>query len=223
MPLFISTELRYSLFCRYETFCLTRSSVRPPDPRAVRSRDAALASARELLIERGLAGLTHGAVAARSGISRATLYRHWPEPPDLVRATLALHITLSQSRPTGDLRADLLTELAATRAMLHEPASEQGMRVMIERAAVDPEFAEVKEALYRSGTRVVRAILADAIARAELPAELDIDLAIDQLHGPLFFRRLVANRTFDLDYVHAVVDDFLRCHSTKLPRQQGTS
>ncbi|MFI2474286.1 TetR/AcrR family transcriptional regulator [Nocardia xishanensis] len=199
------------------------SSVRPPDPRAVRSRDAALASARELLIEQGLAGLTHGAVAARSGISRATLYRHWPEPPDLVRATLALHITLSQSRPTGDLRADLLTELAGTRAMLHEPASEQGMRVMIERAAVDPKFAEVKEALYRSGTRVVRAILADAIARAELPAELDVDLAIDQLHGPLFFRRLVANRTFDLDYVHAVVDDFLRCHSTKPPRQQGIS
>ncbi|WP_435591688.1 TetR/AcrR family transcriptional regulator [Nocardia sp. bgisy118] len=187
----------------------------------MRSRDAALASARELLIEQGLAGLTHGAVAARSGISRATLYRLWPEPPDLVRATIAWHITLAQSQPTGDLREDLLTELAGTRAMLHEPASEQGMRVMIERAAVEPKFAEVKEALYRSGTRVVRAILADAVARAELPAELDIDIAVDRLLGPLFFRRLVANRTFDLDYVHDVVDDFLRCHSTKPPHQQG--
>ncbi|MGV9821814.1 TetR family transcriptional regulator [Nocardia xishanensis] len=39
----------------------------------MRSREAALAAARELLIEQGLAGLTHGAVAARSGISRATL------------------------------------------------------------------------------------------------------------------------------------------------------
>jgi AcrR family transcriptional regulator len=174
-----------------------------------------------LLIEQGLAGLTHGAVAARSGISRATLYRLWPEPTDLVRDTLTLHIAGSQSRPTGDLRADLLTALTATREMLHEPASEQGMRVMIERAAVDPKFAEVKEALYRSGNRMVREILADAIACADLPAGLDVDLAVDQLHGPLFFRRLVANRTFDLDYVHDVVDDFLRCHSTKHPRQQG--
>ncbi|MFC8380803.1 TetR/AcrR family transcriptional regulator [Nocardia sp. NPDC057272] len=197
--------------------------MRPPDPRTVRSRDAALASARELLIEQGLAGLTHGAVAARSGISRATLYRLWPEPTDLVRATLTRHITLAQPEPTGDLRADLLTELTATHAMLHEPATEQGMRVMIERAAVDPRFAEVKEALYRSGTRAARTTLTEAVARGDLPADLDVDLALDQLHGPLFFRRLVANRTFDLDYVRDVLDDFLRTHSSKHPRQQGSS
>ncbi|MFD3461511.1 hypothetical protein ACFWVM_17505 [Nocardia fluminea] len=52
--------------------------------------------------------------------------------------------------------------------MLHEPATEQGMRVMIERAAVEPKFAEVKEELY-------------------------------------------------------LLDDFLRIHSPKHPRQQGTS
>ena len=196
--------------------------VRPPDPRTVRSRDAALVSARELLIEQGLAGLTHGAVAARSGISRATLYRLWPEPTDLVRATLTRHITLAQPQPTGDLRADLLTALTATRAMMHEPATEQGMRVMIERAAVDAKFAEVKESLYRSGTRAVRTTLTEAVTRGELPAELDIDLAVDQLHGPLFFRRLVANRTFDLDYVREVLDDFLRGRTSKPARQQGT-
>ncbi|KQY39657.1 hypothetical protein ASD42_10555 [Nocardia sp. Root136] len=189
--------------------------MRPPDPRTVRSRDAALVSARELLIEQGLAGLTHGAVAARSGISRATLYRLWPEPTDLVRATLTRHITLAQPQPTGDLRADLLTALTATRAMLHEPATEQGMRVMIERAAVDAKFAEVKESLYRSGTRTVRTTLTEAVTRGELSAELDIDLAVDQLHGPLFFRRLVANRTFDLDYVREVLDDFLRDRTSK--------
>ncbi|MGW6422758.1 TetR/AcrR family transcriptional regulator [Nocardia sp. NPDC055053] len=197
--------------------------MRPPDPRTVRSRDAALASARELLVEQGLAGLTHGAVALRSGISRATLYRLWPEPTDLVHATITWHIALAQSPPTGDLRADLLTELTGTRAMLHQPASEQAMRVLIERAAVDPKFAEVKESLYRSGTRVVRSILADAVTRGDLPADLDVDLAVDQLHGPLFFRRLVAHRTFDLDYVHAVVDDFLHCRLTKTPHQQGSS
>ncbi|MFC9896245.1 TetR/AcrR family transcriptional regulator [Nocardia sp. NPDC127579] len=194
--------------------------MRPLDPRTLRSREAALTSARELLTEQGLAGLTHGAVAARSGISRATLYRLWPEPTDLVRAAVTLHITLAQSEPAGELRADLLTELTATHAMLHEPTTEQAMRVMIERAAVEPKFAELKQALYRSGTRAVRAILTAAVDRAELPAALDIDLAVDQLHGPLFFRRLVAHRTFDLDYVRAVIDDFLRAHPT---REQGMS
>ena len=187
--------------------------MRPPDPRTVRSRDTALASARELLIEQGLTGLTHGAVAARSGISRATLYRLWPDPTDLIGDAARLHITGHRSPQTGNLRADLLTARAATRAMLHEPAAEQAMRVIIERASVDQKFADVKEALYRAGTRAVRTVLTDAVARAELSADTDIDLAVDQLHGPLFFRRLVVNRTFDLAYVRAVVDDFLtrRC------------
>ncbi|WP_336085780.1 TetR/AcrR family transcriptional regulator [Nocardia sp. SSK8] len=184
--------------------------MRPPDPRTVRSRDTALAAARELLIEQGFAGLTHGAVAARSGISRATLYRLWPEPTELVLATLTRHIARAQSTPTGELRADLRRELAGTRAMLHDPGSDQAMRVVIERAAVEPEFARIKRALYRSGTRVVRAVLTDAVACGELPAGLDIDRAVDRLFGPLFFRRLLADRTFDLDYVDDVIDDFLR-------------
>ncbi|MEU8899618.1 TetR/AcrR family transcriptional regulator [Nocardia sp. NPDC048505] len=196
--------------------------MRPPDPRTLRSRENALAAARELLIEQGLAGLTHGAVAARSGISRATLYRLWPDPPDLVRATLTLHIELARPPLTGELRADLRAALAATHAMLHEPLTERGMRVMIERSAVDPKFAQVKEALYRSGTATLRAVLETAVTRRELTG-VDLDLAVDQLHGPLFFRRLVANRTFELDYAYAVVDDFLRCHATKSASRQGDS
>ncbi|MGW5452483.1 TetR/AcrR family transcriptional regulator [Nocardia sp. NPDC003979] len=195
--------------------------MRPPDPRAERTRSSALASARELLVEQGLAGLTHGAVAARSGVSRATLYRHWPEPADLVCDAVAWHIEAVRPEPTGDLRADLLAVLSATRAMLHEPVMEQAMRVIIERAGVDPRFAEVKVSLHRSGTGAARAILAEAIARAELPAGLDIELAVDQLHGPLFFRRLVAHRTFDLDYVRRVIDQFLRSHQPESQHPQG--
>ncbi|MEU0545978.1 TetR/AcrR family transcriptional regulator [Nocardia sp. NPDC005978] len=186
--------------------------MRPPDPRTVRSRDTALVSARELLIEQGLSGLTHGAVAARSGISRATLYRLWPEAPDLVRATVVQHITLSRPPRTGELRADLRAALSATHAMLHEPAVEQGMRVIVERAGVDPGFAAVKEALYRTGTEPVREILTAAVTEGDLPPDLDVDLALDQLHGPLFFRRLIANRPFDLEYTWSVVDDFLRAN-----------
>lgn len=195
--------------------------MRPPDPRTVRSRESALTAARALLIDQGLAGITHGAVAARSGLSRATLYRLWPEPADLVRATLTLHIERARPASTGDLRADLCAALSAARAMLHEPVTEQGMRVMIERAGVDPAFAEVKEALYQAGTRSVREILTAAVDRGELPARLDVDLGVDLLLGPLFFRRLVAHRAFGDDHVHAVVDDFLRGRPPRHPTPES--
>jgi AcrR family transcriptional regulator len=182
------------------------------DPRAKRSRAAALEAARELLIERGWPGVTHVAVAEHSGIGRTTLYRHWPDTSSLIRDTLAHHIAVAHTEPTGDLRADLLAELEASRAMLHEPTTDRAIRVVIERAAVDATFAEMKDALYRAGTQVLRHIVDAGKERGELPAQLDTDLAVDQLFGPLFFRRLVANQPIPDGYVLKVVDAFLRAY-----------
>ncbi|HEY6495190.1 MAG TPA: TetR/AcrR family transcriptional regulator, partial [Trebonia sp.] len=55
---------------------------RAPDaanPRVKRTRDRMLAAARELLAEAGPAGLTYSSLAERAGVTRQTLYRHWPE------------------------------------------------------------------------------------------------------------------------------------------------
>jgi AcrR family transcriptional regulator len=185
---------------------------RAPDPRAVRSRNAALVAARDLLIEEGFSGVTHAAVATRSGVGRATLYRHWPDATNLVRDTLVHHIVVAPVEPTGNLRRDLFAALDASRAVLHEPAGDRALRIIVERASVDPKFAQVKDLLYRSATHGLRVVLTDAVARRELPASLDIGLAADQLLGPLFFRRLVAHRTFTSAYVRHIVEDFLRAH-----------
>jgi AcrR family transcriptional regulator len=182
------------------------------DPRAVRSREAALTAARELLVEQGWPGVTHVAVAERSGVGRTTLYRHWPDTPSLIRDALAHHIAVAHTDPTGDLRADLRRELEASRAMLHEPATDRAIRVVIERSAVDAEYAGMKDALFAAGTRVLREIVDAGRARGDLPAGLATDLAVDQLFGPLFFRRLVANQPVPDGYVPAVVDAFLRAH-----------
>jgi hypothetical protein len=56
-------------------------------------------------------------------------------------------------------------------------------------------------------------VIDDAKFRGELPAELETDLAIDELAGPLVYRRLLAGRTFDGGYVRRVVDDFLAAHA----------
>jgi AcrR family transcriptional regulator len=188
------------------------------DPRAVRSRAAALAAARDLLVEQGWAGVTHVAVAERSGVGRTTLYRHWPDTPALVRETLAHHIAVAHAEPAGDLREDLLRELAASRAMLHEPTTDRAIRVVIERAAVDAAFAEMKDALYRAGTQVLRDIVDAGKERGELAAQLDTDLAVDQLFGPLFFRRLVANQPIPEGYVPEIVDAFLLSHEKREKR-----
>ncbi|MFX0581221.1 TetR/AcrR family transcriptional regulator C-terminal ligand-binding domain-containing protein [Nocardia nepalensis] len=179
---------------------------RGPDPRVLRSREAALAAARELLIEQGWSGVTHVAVAARSGIGRTTLYRHWPEVTGLLYDAIAERMDQVRPTPTGDLRTDLGNELNGLRTLLHEPVGELGMRAVIDRAPFDPAFGRLKQALYAAGSAGFRTILDTARTRGDLDPEADIAVVIDQLAGPLIFRKLLAGRDIDPAYVDTIVD-----------------
>ena len=48
-------------------------------PRSEEARRKALAAATDLIVERGVANLSIEEVAARSGVAKTTIYRHWPE------------------------------------------------------------------------------------------------------------------------------------------------
>ncbi|MEU5884214.1 TetR/AcrR family transcriptional regulator [Spirillospora sp. NPDC047279] len=183
------------------------------DPRAERSRTAALAAAREILVEQGWTAVTHVTVAARSGVGRTTLYRHWPDPVTLLRDTIALDVATYRRPATGVLRDDLIQELEAFREMLSVPIADRGLRAIIERAAVDPEFARLKADVFTQGSAGVRAALAAARDNGELPADLDDDLdddlAIAQLAGPVLYHRLIADRPLPSAQITRLVDAFL--------------
>src|SRR5260370_28393510 len=59
-----------------------------PDPRAARSREAILAAAYDLLAREGPGAIPHQRVAQQAGVGRATVYRHWAAPEDLLRDVL---------------------------------------------------------------------------------------------------------------------------------------
>ncbi|WP_433337517.1 TetR-like C-terminal domain-containing protein [Spirillospora sp. CA-294931] len=176
----------------------------------MRSRAAALAAARELLVERGLPGVTHVTVAERSGVGRTTLYRHWPDAAAMLQDAITEVSIAARPEPTGELRTDLLNLLEHGRNLLHQPASERAMRAFIERSGVDPTFSRVKETMYDTGIAGMRGLLEAAKARGDLPRDLNVDSAADQLIGPLFFRRLLGNREITSDFVHDIVDAFLK-------------
>jgi AcrR family transcriptional regulator len=186
------------------------------DPRITRSRAAALTAAREILFEEGWAAVTHAAVAARSGVGRTTLYRHWPDAPSLLRDVITEQIEFAHTVPTGVLRDDLVQELDMFRAHLDNPIIERAVRVILERATVDPAYGALREELCQEGARVYVEIIRAAIERGELDSRLDPYVAVDRLVGPLTYRRLFAARTFTTDYVYGVVDDFLAAYGTKV-------
>ena len=79
------------------------------DPRLAATRARALEAALDQLQEQGVLAVTHASVGARSGISRSTLYRHWPTLDELLDSTFRHAITAQVIPPqtNGPLRTDL--------------------------------------------------------------------------------------------------------------------
>lgn len=179
------------------------------DVRVERTREAVLAAARRLLLEEGWDAVTHLRVAAASGVSRATVYRHWPSCTDLLHDVLRREAEMSHRQPVGRLREDLVAELDALRRQLGLPALAGVLAVLMERSLHNPELATVKRSVVSEVSRVLRQRLHDGIVAGELPPALDVDLAIARLLGPILYRRLASGESLSRPVVVAVVDAFL--------------
>ena len=92
------------------------------DPRAARSREAILCAARLLLEREGPESVTHQRVAREAGVGRATVYRHWPDPGQL------LHDLINEAElpyfkdPVSPVRPWLRRELQWVAGELASPA-----------------------------------------------------------------------------------------------------
>jgi AcrR family transcriptional regulator len=117
-----------------------------PRTRSESAHKKAIDAALKLVAERGVDGASMDAVAALSGVSKATIYKHWTD-----KAALLLEIMLVihglQERPdfdSGDTRASLMAVLS------YRPREYAGMRERIM-----PHFAAYSFAR-RKGPRASR-------------------------------------------------------------------
>lgn len=180
------------------------------DPRVLRTRDAVLGAARDVLREEGWEQVTVLRVAERSGYARTTLYRHWPQRLDLLRDLIREEGRLSHITPTGDLRADLTAELEAFRVALTERGLGRVVIAIGQQARDDAELAELNRSMRVEGGRVLDEIVSAAVVRGELPVSIRGDVAVAQLVGALLFRYLFEDtEALDTAFVEAVVGQFL--------------
>jgi AcrR family transcriptional regulator len=189
---------------------------RPGRPRSTEADRAILDAAVDEYGEQGLAGLTVDAVAARAGVSKATIYRRYPCKADLVIA--AVHTSADDTQPkvvTGDIRRDLRSVLEHLRAVMQHPRVGRSMRMLI----VDSHRDEQLRCLHRDFVRVRRAgtiaMLTGAAARGDLRADIDTEVAAEQLVGPIFYRFLVSGDVLDDAYLDALVETFLGTYANR--------
>jgi AcrR family transcriptional regulator len=186
-------------------------TIEPPRrgrPRSEKAREAILEAAAELLLARGLEAVSMDEVAERAGVSKATIYRWWP-----TKETLALDALYHEwapppdARVSGSLRGDLLSLLRPWVRLVGKRPYGRVIAALITEAQTDPAFAEqYRERFVEPRRDQARPLLLDAIARGELPATTDVELALDLLYGPLYHRLLHGHAPLSERFLRDLVD-----------------
>ncbi len=183
-----------------------RTLGRPRDPVADR---AILEATLSLLAEQGYSGLALTEVAERAGVSTATLYRRWSSKAPLVLAAMQ-RVFLTVSLPdTGDTRQDLILFLQERIQTAKNPLLTKVLPALAAEGARSPEFAHQFRQVQIPVRQMAFALFDRGIARGDLPAEIDPDLILDLLLGPLAFRQLVGGPPLDPAVAPGIVDAIL--------------
>lgn len=162
--------------------------MRQSDPRAVRSRDAILAAARDLLRDHGPAAVTHQRVAERAGVGRATVYRHWAQAEQLLLDAMAGADLPYFKNPPTPVRPWLFRQLRAMADELSHPSAVAVTVTLMHGAFGDPQLARQRDGATAAIVERLGAALDLAFTTGELPHRPDPADAAAQLIGPLVWR-----------------------------------
>jgi len=181
---------------------------RPRDPR---TRAAILVAARDLLARGGLTAVTIEAIAQKAGVSRPTIYRYWPNAPAVAMA--AFLETTGAAQAARSPR----TALGALRAQLHALADAfaaptgRSVAAMVAAAQSETELAKAFRNEFIARNRdATRALLERCIADGAIEAPVDLDLTLDLVFGPLFYRLLMGHAPITRGFVDQLLDTIIR-------------
>ncbi len=144
-------------------------------------------------------------VATVSGVNKTTIYRRWPTKIDLVGAALRHLVPPSEPPATGSIRSDLLELLRAMVKRAQSPLG-RGLLKMMQNEATHPEVEHMKRELHADHLRVRSIVVEEAIARGELPGDIDTELIVELTFSPVIRRVINATAPADEEFLEAAVD-----------------
>ena len=174
----------------------------PGRPRSDAARTAVLEAANSLLSEVGFSRLTMESIAARAGVGKATLYRWWPGKGAVAMEAFLAAVSPKISFPhTDSAVADITTQMLR----LAEAYRGTTGRIVCEFIALgqaDPEIlAAFLEGYMFPRRNAAKEVLGRGVASGELRADVDLDLMVDALYGPIFHRMLLRHQPLDEAFV----------------------
>jgi len=179
--------------------------------RSPSSHRAIVLATQELLVEQGYRALTIEGVANRAGVGKQTIYRWWPSRAALVlEAYLAGSETVALPRARPTTRADVRALLDWLVGVLAQPIGGRVLAGLVSDLKDDEELAErFHRDVVPARRRAMLAALERGRERGEIRAGVDLELAVDELHGAVFYRLLLSGEPLDGSFTRRLADHVL--------------
>lgn len=179
------------------------------DPRIERTRAVVLASAVEVIAERGFAASSIEAISQQSGVARSTIYRHWSNRSDLLLDAIRTLLRPPERLTPSDLRSDLLSIATfLSESITAEPKGTVIASLIVE-ARRDEEIAHLHERFVEQRLAAVTGVIKSAVERSELPTSTDPTSVATDLAAPIFFKTLVLRETPDAAWIETLIDQWI--------------
>jgi len=158
----------------------------------------------------GYAAVTIDGIARKVKRARTSIYRRWPSKRHLVAYAVLSEMGDNPAADTGALREDLE---AAVETLLNAFAGPLGQALagLVADMAQDPELAQtIRQEVLAARRKSMREAFGRARARREIRADLDVELALDIMTGPFYFRALFGHAPITRKMTRDIVDYVLR-------------
>lgn len=155
------------------------------------------------LAERGYARLSMEAVAKRAGVGKSALYRRWASKQEMALAVVSeFSVGQAEIPDTGSLLGDLRQSLESLARWLSHPQFSRILSDLVAEMARSPELSDFVEGMIGQPRRERGLVLLQrAIDRGELDPGTDMELALDLLAAPIYWRLLVRDGDVESGYL----------------------
>jgi AcrR family transcriptional regulator len=179
----------------------------PGRPRSEQAHSAILRSTLKLLGQNGFSELTIESVAAHAGVGKATVYRWWPNKAALIADAFASSTTRKLHFPdTGSVRTDMSQQMRQVIKIFNSRRGRIVSAILGGGQSDRDLIAAFRERFLWPRRREAYATLRRGILRGELRKDVDMDLLLDSLYGPIYMRFLIRHDKLTPDFVDSLCE-----------------
>jgi AcrR family transcriptional regulator len=181
-----------------------------PRSTAAASHDAILNAVYEILQEKSVREMTIEEVARRAKVGKPTIYKWWPSKAALVMDMFEERIAGELAVPGAKSAEDAIRTQVRELIRLLDGFFGKVAAEIIAEGQSDPEVLREYHERYMSKRRAFSLeVIERARASGEFPRQIDPDLLIDMIYGPIYYRHLVRHRPLDRAFGEELVDHLM--------------